>query len=167
MFTIDNLYNMIKPEDNLNRVTNYELIIGSTASYGDEAEGLIVINALNTKIQGSPVKRLVNNRWCTQSIVQIDFQIDFYVGSSKDPIANQFEANKVQEYLKGPEVRNYLKALDASILPSYSEISFENYMNEKKELINRSRFEFSIVSFVEINYETDIIKNLKTEGGYL
>lgn len=167
MFTIDNLYNLIKPEDNPNRVTDYDLIIGSTSSYGDESKGLIIINTLSTKILGSPVKLLKKGVWGTHSLVQTDFQIDFYISSSKDPIIHQFEANKVQEYLKGPEVKNYLKNLGASILPSYSDISFESYMNDKKEFINRSRFEFSITSFVQIGYEVDIISKLKIEGGYL
>lgn len=166
MFQITDLYDLLKPEGDEDSITSYEVIFGALGGFGDEAKGLIIINLISLVPLSNSIKRYMgNNQWVTQSMIQMNLQMDFYRGSEHHDLRYTLdESAKIQEFLKGPTVRNFLKKRNAEILPNYNNLNFDSYQNDKREFITRSGFEFSLISYVEKEYENVIIDKIKFEN---
>lgn len=178
MFSSANLYNLFKPCNNPNLITDYNVIIGGTLLTADLDKGAIILNLVSNENITSQEKDFKNiiideveksnenqNDLETNlkgyikeySYIQSNFQVDFYKVNSKNAkvIEAELEAIKLREWLKSFETMEYLRKLNAFILPCYSAINFTSELYNKK-FVNRAFFDFSIISVAEIKEEVGL-----------
>lgn len=166
MFSIRDFYDLIKTPDN--EITNYDLIIGNSGSFGDHLKGLWIIHQLNSKVLASPYKiKIDDNTYKQATRIQFDFQFDFYI--SMETVDEVFiETEKMKSYLASPIFRQKLAQLNSEILPVYSITNYSSETLETNEFLNRGNFEISIITSSEIDMEIDIINKIDfTEREFL
>lgn len=154
MLTIDNLYHLFKPLNDENRLTEFPLIIGGGGGALDIVKGGWILSPLRSQVlnkgdyENYTLKQddAINSE-LTQ-IIKIDYQLDFFINpSDKEKAVIHFkEAEKMRTFLNSLDCIQYLKELDAEILPSLKEIKYFSEFAEQKIFVNRAIIEFSIIS---------------------
>lgn len=163
MFELKNLYNMLKPAENADLITDYEVIIGQIRYSAPFIKGVIVLSLVNSQVLTSSAKHFNAEGdfigISESSYIQQNFQLDVYKLNDENATEIQAfsEALKLQEWLKGFYVREYLQGFESEILPNYANINFTAEMVDGV-LVNRAFFDFSIISKITINE--------KSEGGF-
>ena len=154
MLTIDNLYHLFKPLNDENRLTEFPLIIGGGGGALNIVKGGWILSALrsNTLSKGDYKNYTLKqdeaiNSELTQ-IIKIDYQLDFFINpSDKEKALIHFkEAEKIRTFLNSLDCIQYLKELEAEILPTLKEIKYFSEFAEQKIFVNRAIIEFSIIS---------------------
>lgn len=154
MLTIDKLYHLFKPFENENRLTEFPLIIGGGGGALNIVKGGWILSALrsNTLSKGDYKNYTLKqddtiNSELTQ-IIKTDYQLDFFINpSDKEKAIIHFkEAEKMRTFLNSLDCIQYLKELEAEILPSLKEIKYFSEFAEQKIFVNRAIIEFSIIS---------------------
>lgn len=171
MFDSANLYNLLKPKENPNLITKYNVIIGGGGISADFNKGVIVLNLLQSHPVSSNIKKFkdldkkefVENEkhYSTireYSFIQADYQLDIYKKNAQNIlfVECEREVNKIKQWLNSYEAAEYLASLDSEILPAYATTSFFNEMIENK-LVQRASFDFSIISRVEISENVGVV----------
>lgn len=171
MFDSENLYNLLKPKENPNLITTYEVIIGGGGISANFNKGVIVLNLLQSRPVSSNIRKFKDldkkefvkekEHYSTikeYSFIQADYQMDIYKKNAQNIlfIECEREANKIKQWLNSYEVAEYLTSLDCEILPAYSITQFSNEMIENK-LVQRASFDFSIISKVEISEVVGVV----------
>ncbi|TLD85792.1 hypothetical protein [Helicobacter sp. MIT 05-5294] len=171
MFSSENLYQLLKPKDNQDLITNYEVVIGGGGISANFNKGVIILNFLQSKPVSSNIRSFKDldkkeflqglehySRVSEYSFVQSDYQIDVYKKNAQNIlfIECEKEALKIRQWLNSYEVLEYLRDLESEILPAYSVIRFSNEMIENK-LVQRASFDFSIITKVEISEAVGVV----------
>ncbi len=170
MFSAENLYNLLKPKNKKNLITDFEVIIGGTALTANLDKGAIVITPTSSVPITSQDKRfkpliLVDDEGTQRgfikevSIIENAYQIDFYkVNAPNLPyIEAEKEAIKIREWLNSFECIEYLESLNSAMLPAYGGINYSSELLNKK-FVNRAFFEFKILTTSEIKEEVGLIE---------
>lgn len=154
MLTIDNLYHLFKPLNDENRLTEFPLIIGGGGGALDIVKGGWILSPLRSQVlskgdyENYTLKQdeAINSE-LTQ-IIKIDYQLDFFINpNDKEKATIHFkEAEKMRTFLNSLDCIQYLKELEAEILPSLKEIKYFSEFAEQKIFVNRAIIEFSIIS---------------------
>ena len=169
MFSLKDCYDLFKAEGH--SITDYELILGGFKYAPNLNKGAIIISLINSEILTSQSKEWLSNANDSDlalvkesSFIQLNFQLDCYKANDDnvDKIQAFHECFKLQEWLKGLYVSDYLRGLDSEILPNYSVIQFTTEAVDNK-LINRAFFEFSIVTKHEISEFDNVIDSIAIE----
>ena len=154
MLTIDNLYHLFKPLNDENRLTEFPLIIGGGGGALNIVKGGWILSALRSQVlsKGDYKNYTLKqdeaiNSELTQ-IIKIDYQLDFFINpSDKEKALIHFkEAEKIRTFLNSLDCIQYLKELEAEILPTLKEIKYFSEFAEQKIFVNRAIIEFSIIS---------------------
>lgn len=158
MFEMKQLFRMFKPIDNENQITAFDFMIGGTNFAPNFVRGVIICTILNSEICTSQTKKYEGLdsdkdmlKIVDSSLIQHNFQLDFYKRNAENAteIETYSEALRVREWLKSYQVQDYLSKFNAEILPNYAIIQNTSELIENKQ-INRSFFEFSVISKIEI-----------------
>lgn len=157
MFKITDLYNLFKPLNNENKITNYPLIFGGTQATINTITGGFILTQISSQPIGSQVNQIIKNddgsysniqKSLTKNVLQLDFYKQYFEDDGTFVAVN--ESKKMMEYLKSYETLEYLKKIDCEMLPNYSSIQFLSEYTEQKSLVNRASFDFSIISYDNI-----------------
>ena len=154
MLTIDNLYHLFKPLNDENRLTEYQLIIGGGGGALDIVKGGWILSPLRSQVlskgdyENYTLKQDETINSELTQIIKTDYQLDFFINpSDKEKALIHFkEAEKMRTFLNSLDCIQYLKELEAEILPSLKEIKYFSEFAEQKIFVNRAILEFSIIS---------------------
>lgn len=175
MFNSSNLYNLLKPKQEQNMITNYEVIIGGTNLTANLEKGCIILSLINSTPLTSfdyNMKDIISTPSLPprgyvkgSNIIQNTYQIDIYKVNDINArvIEVEVEALKIREWLKSMQVYEYLNSLNSQILPCYSTISYTSEQYNKK-FVNRAFFDFDILTFSEIQEEVLLVDNISIEN---
>lgn len=170
MFSLKDCYDLFKADGH--SITDYELILGGFKYAPNLNKGVVIISLVNSEILTSQSKEWQNNLndsdtalVSESSVIQLNFQLDCYKANDDnvDIIQAFHECFKLQEWLKGLYVRDYLRGLNSEILPNYSVIQFTTEAVDNK-VINRAFFEFSIVTKNKISEIDNVIDSVAIES---
>lgn len=170
MFSLKDCYDLFKAQGH--SITDYELILGGFKYAPNLNKGVVIISLVNSEILTSQSKEWQSNPNDNDtalvresSVIQLNFQLDCYKANDDnvDIIQAFHECFKLQEWLKGLYVRDYLRGLNSEILPNYSVIQFTTEAVDNK-VINRAFFEFSIVTKNEISEIDNVIDSVAIES---
>lgn len=176
MFSTENLYNLFKPKDKEDLITNYQIVIGGTVLPADLENGCIILNPILSEVVTNQYKDLQNlitpliepldyafiNE---SSIIKLTYQVDVYKVNAPSLmyIEAEREAIKLREWLKSFETIEYLESLNSQILPCYSPISFSSELYNKK-FANRATFDFEIITLTNIQEKTAVADKIIIEN---
>lgn len=170
MFSLKDCYDLFKAEGH--SITDYELVLGGFKYAPNLNKGVVIISLVNSEILTSQSKEWQSNLNDSDtalvnesSVIQLNFQLDCYKANDDnvDIIQAFHECFKLQEWLKGLYVYDYLRGLNSEILPNYSVIQFTTEAVDNK-VINRAFFEFSIVTKNKISEVDNVIDSVAIES---
>lgn len=170
MFSLKDCYDLFKADGH--SITDYELILGGFKYAPNLNKGVVIISLVNSEILTSQSKVWQSNPndsdtalVSESSVIQLNFQLDCYKANDDnvDIIQAFHECFKLQEWLKGLYVYDYLRGLNSEILPNYSVIQFTTEAVDNK-VINRAFFEFSIVTKNKISEVDNVIDSVAIES---
>ena len=158
MFNSEHLYNLFKPKENPNLITNFNVIIGGGGISADFNKGVIVLNLLQSRPVSSNIRKFDRLEDKEYSFIESFYQADIYKRNAQNIlfIECEKEASKIKQWLNSYEVAEYLYSLDSEILPAYSIMQFSNEIIENK-LVQRASFDFSIITRVEISETVGVV----------
>ena len=172
MFSSENLYNLFKPLNNENLITEYEVIIGGTLLTANLDKGALIVNLINSQNITSQFKDFKNliveddkGYIKEYSYLQNTYQVDLYKVNSLEVsyIEVEREAIKIREWLKSFETIEYLQGLESGILPCYSQIGYSAELINKK-FVNRAFFDFQIITRTEIKEAVGLVERAFIEN---
>ena len=172
MFSSENLYNLFKPLNSENLITEYEVIIGGTLLTANLDKGALIVNLINSQNITSQFKDFKNliveddkGYIKEYSYLQNTYQVDLYKVNSLEVsyIEVEKEAIKIREWLKSFETIEYLQGLESSILPCYSQIGYSAELINKK-FVNRAFFDFQIITRTEIKEAVGLVERAFIEN---
>lgn len=168
MFNTTLLYEIVK------KGTPYDVIIGGGDLPANFDNGSVIITLLNSQTITQSHKdfetiKQEDSTIQAYSVIQNNYQFDLYRANPKNHLYLdvEIEAQKLREYLKSYDVQEYLKAKEAEVLPTISQINFLNDFNEQKKLINRAFFEVSVCFKVYFTQEINIFDKIQITNNIL
>lgn len=171
MIDLLKLYDILKPPEDENRYTQYPLILGGVGTIKSLEDGAWVLNVLNSRAITKPDELMIKQGEgffeMQKRMIETTYQLDFYKSFNNAvdfEFINQKEAVKMQGWLNSHFIAQDLLRIDAEILPVQGAINFTSEMGQNKVLLNRSSFDFVIISFEKVGWNADRLEGIKIEG---
>lgn len=150
---------------------DYDVIVGGGGLPADFDKGCVIVTLINSKtltqsykdfskIEINQDKTLGNIQ--SKTLIQNTYQIDLY---RQNPINLPYidveiQAQNLREYFKSYYSQEYFSKLNASILPTLSDINFLTDFTEQKKIINRAFFTLDVVFEINQTQSVDILDKI-------
>lgn len=153
--------------------TPYDVIIGGSDLPANLDKGCVIITLINSQVLTQSYKDFskITTQEDTHTIqsttrVQNNYQLDLYRCNPRnlEYIDVEIQAQTLREYLKSFDVQDYMKSIQAEILPTISQINFLTDFNDQKKLVNRAFFEVSVLFDVTNIQDVSIFDKITIEN---